>query len=183
MIGIIQKAKAKYVIQHCFLWFSSLDTSQHDKGGRDYNSEVRAHLAASAQGEKNVVSWDYKKKVTAPHCTMSVLHCRKYGKLFRQWKQRTSHNISATVYESKRSFVLWFIDTCDMTRSCSLAPENMTKIQSCKSHIPEVEKKCGTAQECTSPNLFHLPGHVTESVGLCVHPAYKQDGSCKAKAS
>lgn len=62
MIGIIQKAKAKYVIQHRFLWFSSLDTSQHDKGGRDYNSEVSVHLAVSAQGEKNVVSWDHKKK-------------------------------------------------------------------------------------------------------------------------
>lgn len=178
MIGIIQKAKAKYVIQHRFLWFSSLDTSQHDKGGRDYNSEVSVHLAVSAQGEKNVVSWDHKKKKWQHH----VAQCQSCTAK-RQWKGRTSHNISATIYESKRSFVLWFIDTCDMTRSCSLAPENMTKTQSCKSHIPEVEKKCGTAQECTSPNLFHLPGHVTESVGLCVHPAYKQDGSCKAKAS
>lgn len=68
------------------------------------------------------------------------------------------------------------------TRSCSSAPENMTKIQSCKSHIPDVEERCGTAQECRAagPNLLHLPGHVTDSVGLCVHPACKQDGIINA---
>lgn len=68
-----------------------------------------------------------------------------------------------------------------MMCSCGSVRENMTKIQCYKSHIPEAEKKCGTAEVHNhQPKSVSLTGPCNRMSG-CVCTRLTNRGNCKAK--
>lgn len=106
--------------------------------------------------------------MTQPRCTMSALRYRMDRKFALKWGQKSCATFGVAKWSGfvkKKRRVLIF-NSCDLTWSPGTEPRNRTWIKSLRSHTFLLHKKSGTAWECAarSPNPFHLPNHVTESM-------------------